>query len=60
MWPYPSEEEALLDVMYEIPSHPDIGRVVVTSAAVNGDADPEMFDRDGRPYDMSEPLPDAA
>ncbi len=38
-------EELLLDVMYEVPSNPEIGQVVVTANAVSGEAGPELVTR---------------
>jgi ATP-dependent Clp protease ATP-binding subunit ClpX len=55
-------EGALLDVMYEIPSHPEIRRVIVEADSINGLASPTLLDADGRPlsYGDKEQLPDAA
>ncbi len=41
-------EEALLDVMYEIPSNKEIRKCVITGAVVRGDATPELYDEFGR------------
>ncbi|MDQ4076785.1 MAG: ATP-dependent Clp protease ATP-binding subunit ClpX [Chloroflexota bacterium] len=40
-------ESVLLDVMYEIPSHPEIGRVEISGAVIDGKAEPLLFDRMG-------------
>jgi ATP-dependent Clp protease ATP-binding subunit ClpX len=55
-------EGTLLDVMYEVPSHQEISRVVVTAASVNGKSGPLLLDRQGREIDRGtgQPLPDAA
>ena len=38
-------EETLLDVMFEVPSHEEIGQVVITGDVVHGDAQPTMLTR---------------
>lgn len=38
-------EETLLDVMFEVPSHDEIGQVVITGDVVHGDAAPTMLTR---------------
>ena len=43
-------EDALLDVMYELPSLTDIGRCVVHQDAINGDASPRLYRRRGGRY----------
>jgi ATP-dependent Clp protease ATP-binding subunit ClpX len=55
-------EGTLLDVMYEIPSKPEIGTVVVTAAAVRREGSPVMLDREGQELssDADQGLPDAA
>ena len=57
-------EGTLLDVMYDIPSHPEIGTVIVTPEAVRREAGPILLDRDGQELDLNsdadQPLPDAA
>ncbi len=47
-------ESVLLDVMYEIPSHPEIGRVEITGEVIEGKAKPALFDRAGNelPFSM--------
>jgi ATP-dependent Clp protease ATP-binding subunit ClpX len=42
-------EEALLDIMYEIPSNKEIKKVVVTAAVIADNAEPELYDEFGRP-----------
>jgi ATP-dependent Clp protease ATP-binding subunit ClpX len=42
-------EETLLDVMYEIPSRPDIKRCLITADTIRGITGPELFDTDGEP-----------
>ena len=54
-------EGALLDVMYEIPSRPDITRVVVTAEAIRRTERPILFDSKGKTLSIDEAsLPDAA
>ncbi len=55
-------EGALLDVMYEIPSHPEIRRVIVEADTILGVATPTLLDADGRSLSFGdkEQLPDAA
>jgi ATP-dependent Clp protease ATP-binding subunit ClpX len=42
-------EETLLDVMYEIPSHKEIHKCIITGAAIQGETQPEFYDEHGRP-----------
>jgi ATP-dependent Clp protease ATP-binding subunit ClpX len=42
-------EEALLDVMYEIPSRQDIRKCIINAAVIRGEARPELYDEHGRP-----------
>ncbi len=42
-------EETLLDVMYEIPSHKEIRKCIITVAAIQGKTEPEFYDEHGRP-----------
>jgi ATP-dependent Clp protease ATP-binding subunit ClpX len=55
-------EGALLDVMYEIPSRPEIRRVVVDRDVIEGIAGPRLLDGEGRPLGGrgEEDLPEAA
>jgi len=39
-------EELLLDVMFEVPSRPEIGQVVVTAEAVRGEEAPTLVTRE--------------
>jgi ATP-dependent Clp protease ATP-binding subunit ClpX len=41
-------EEALLDVMYEIPSRKEIKKCVITADVIEGKAKPELYDEYGR------------
>ncbi len=43
-------EDALLEVMYELPSLADIGRCVVQGDAIAGDASPRLYRRSGGRY----------
>ncbi|MGQ9503010.1 MAG: ATP-dependent Clp protease ATP-binding subunit ClpX [Anaerolineae bacterium] len=40
-------EETLLDVMYEIPSRPEVKRCVITADAIRGAGQPELYDAAG-------------
>lgn len=51
-------EEALLNVMYEIPSRPEIKKCVITAAVIRKELEPELYDEHGRPLGM--PLDKAA
>lgn len=51
-------EEALLDVMYEIPSRKDINKCIITATVIRGEAKPELYDEQGRPIGV--PLDKAA
>jgi ATP-dependent Clp protease ATP-binding subunit ClpX len=42
-------EDALLDVMYEIPSNNEIRKCIITAAVIRGEAEPELYDEYGRP-----------
>ena len=42
-------EEALLDIMYEIPSNKQIHKCVISAAVIEGNAGPELYDEVGRP-----------
>ncbi|MBI1878705.1 MAG: ATP-dependent Clp protease ATP-binding subunit ClpX [Chloroflexi bacterium] len=46
-------EEALLDVMYEIPSRKDIHQCIITAAVIRGESRPELYDEHGRPIGVS-------
>jgi len=46
-------EEALLDVMYEIPSRKDIRKCIIGAAVIRGEARPELYDEFGRPIGVS-------
>ena len=43
-------EDALLEVMYELPSLADIGRCVVHGEAIRGEASPRLYRREGGRY----------
>jgi ATP-dependent Clp protease ATP-binding subunit ClpX len=55
-------EDALLDIMYEIPSHPEIARVTLDAESITGKAPPRISNREGQDlaFDQDQPLPDAA
>jgi ATP-dependent Clp protease ATP-binding subunit ClpX len=42
-------EEALLDIMYEIPSNKEIKKCIINAAVIRGEAAPELYDEQGRP-----------
>ena len=42
-------EETLLDVMYEIPSRPDIKRCLITADTIRDITGPQLFNADGEP-----------
>ncbi|MBA3530346.1 MAG: ATP-dependent Clp protease ATP-binding subunit ClpX [Ardenticatenales bacterium] len=46
-------ESTLLDIMYEIPSHPEIGRVEITAETIEGGAAPLVYDRAGNRLPMN-------
>jgi len=41
-------EDTLLDVMYEIPSHKEIRKCVITRGAILDESSPELYDEFGR------------
>ena len=45
-------EEALLDVMYEIPSRKEIRKCIITAEVIEGKARPELYDEFGRPIGL--------
>ncbi len=53
-------EGALLDVMYDIPSRPDIRKVVVDDEAIDRSGRPILYNDSGQELDIDESLPDAA
>ncbi len=55
-------EDTLLDIMYEIPSHPEIARVTLEADCIIRKAPPSLLNRDGQDLDLDQdqPLPDAA
>jgi ATP-dependent Clp protease ATP-binding subunit ClpX len=54
-------EGALLDVMYEIPSRPEISEVSVDAEAIHGTSRPHLMDENGKELPFwDEKLPDAA
>ncbi len=40
-------EEAMLEIMFEIPSREDVSKVVITESVINEAIEPELFDQDG-------------
>lgn len=53
-------EGALLDVMYIIPSRPDIRKVVVDEDAIDRTGRPLLYNQGGQELDTDQSLPDAA
>ena len=53
-------EEALLDVMYEIPSRKDIKKCIITADVIKGKARPELYDEYGRPVGITVDMDKAA
>jgi ATP-dependent Clp protease ATP-binding subunit ClpX len=53
-------EGALLDVMYDIPSRPDIRKVVVDEDSIDRSGRPILYNETGQELDIDESLPDAA
>lgn len=41
-------EEALLDIMYEIPSNKEINKCIINAEVIQGRAEPELYDENGR------------
>jgi ATP-dependent Clp protease ATP-binding subunit ClpX len=46
-------EEALLDVMYEIPSRKEIRKCIITADVIEGKTGPELYDEFGRPVGLA-------
>ncbi|MEY8370462.1 ATP-dependent Clp protease ATP-binding subunit ClpX [Aerococcaceae bacterium 50-4] len=40
-------EEAMLEIMFEIPSREDVSKVTITESVINDDIEPELFDLEG-------------
>lgn len=40
-------EEALIDIMYDVPSSDDVVKVVITAETINDENEPELYDKDG-------------
>ncbi|WP_368880567.1 ATP-dependent Clp protease ATP-binding subunit ClpX [Staphylococcus haemolyticus] len=40
-------EEALIDIMYDVPSSEDVTKVVITDKTINNEVDPELYDSEG-------------
>ena len=53
-------ERTLLDVMYEVPSLPDVRRCVINADTVRGQAPPLLLTRSGRPVTWDSGLANAA
>jgi ATP-dependent Clp protease ATP-binding subunit ClpX len=53
-------ESVLLDVMYDIPSRPEVRHVVVDDATIRGEAPPRLFDSAGRDLSQGTDRPHVA
>ncbi len=42
-----SIEEAMLEIMFEIPSREDVSKVMITESVINDDIEPDLFDLEG-------------
>lgn len=40
-------EEALIDIMYDVPSSEDVNKVVITEQTINDEVEPELYDSEG-------------
>ncbi|MGH2109546.1 ATP-dependent Clp protease ATP-binding subunit ClpX [Aerococcus urinaeequi] len=40
-------EEAMLEIMFEIPSREDVSKVMITESVINDDIEPDLFDLEG-------------
>lgn len=40
-------EEAMLEIMFEIPSREDVSKVMITESVINDDFEPDLFDLEG-------------
>ncbi|MGY0837363.1 ATP-dependent Clp protease ATP-binding subunit ClpX [Aerococcus urinaeequi] len=41
-------EEAMLEIMFEIPSRDDVSKVTITASVINDDIEPDLFDLEGK------------
>ena len=46
-------EEALLDIMYEIPSNKEISKCIINAETIRGIAEPELYDENGHPVGLN-------
>ncbi|NIM92479.1 MAG: ATP-dependent Clp protease ATP-binding subunit ClpX [Anaerolineales bacterium] len=53
-------EGALLDVMYEIPSRPEVRKVIVDEDVIRNNLHPAILDANDAPLQFTDELPDAA
>ena len=40
-------EEALIDIMYDVPSTENVSKVVITENTINEEIEPELYDSEG-------------
>lgn len=50
-------EEALIDIMYDVPSSEDVTKVVITDKTINDEVDPELYDSEGNILNDSKTSP---
>lgn len=41
-------EEALINIMYDVPSTENVFKVVITSDTINNEIEPELYDSEGQ------------
>lgn len=41
-------EEAMLEIMFEIPSREDVSKVIINESVINDDIEPDLFDLEGK------------
>lgn len=46
-------EEALIDIMYDVPSSEDVTKVVITEQTINDEVEPELYDSEGNLINVS-------
>lgn len=47
-------EEALIDIMYDVPSSDGVVKVVITAETINDEKEPELYDKDGNPVNKEQ------
>ncbi|OHQ82400.1 ATP-dependent Clp protease ATP-binding subunit ClpX [Staphylococcus sp. HMSC074D07] len=46
-------EEALIDIMYDVPSSENVSKVVITEQTINEEIEPELYDDEGNPINKN-------